>query len=140
MANRLKLTPKKKKEFVEQLKKTANVSLAANACNVKKQTLYNHKKSDSQFSEAWDEAVEEAIDMLEAEAQRRAFMGCDEPVYQGGKNVGVITKYSDVLAMFLLKAYRPEKFRERFDMTSGGKRLKNQSVIVLPQKEEGTDE
>ncbi len=42
---------------------------------------------------------------------RRAVDGVDEPVYQGGKKVGSITRYSDTLLIFLLKANR-DKFRQ----------------------------
>ncbi len=52
-------------------------------------------------------------DLLEDEAVRRAKDGVEEPVYQGGKLVGHVQKYSDTLLIFLLKGAKPEKFRER---------------------------
>jgi hypothetical protein len=33
-------------------------------------------------------------------------------VFQGGKQVGTVRKYSDTLLMFLLKGIRPQKWRE----------------------------
>ena len=53
-----------------------------------------------------------ATDTLEMEARRRASLGVEEPVYYQGQVVGYVRKYSDVLLMFLLKAQRPEKFRD----------------------------
>ena len=41
-------------------------------------------------------------------------MGIDEPVYQGGALVGTRRFFSDTLAIFLLKAHRLEKYRERY--------------------------
>ena len=46
------------------------------------------------------------------EARRRAVTGIDKPVFFKGEVVGSITKYSDSLLMFLLKAHRPQKFRD----------------------------
>src|SRR5262249_4954507 len=55
-----------------------------------------------------------------AEMRRRALVGWDEPVYQGGKLVGHIRKFSDTLLIFALKAERPEKYRERYEPRSEG--------------------
>jgi len=40
---------------------------------------------------------------------------CGKPVYHGGKRVGFIREYSDVLLIFLLKGLRPAKYRERVE-------------------------
>lgn len=71
----------------------------------------NRRHRDEKFARAWDAALEAATDVLEKEAVRRAVQGVDEPVYQGGKQVGSITRYSDTLLIFLLKANR-DKFRQ----------------------------
>ena len=52
---------------------------------------------------------------MELEARRRAVKGTDKPVFQRGEQVGTIREYSDTLLMFLLKANKPEKFRDNFD-------------------------
>lgn len=49
---------------------------------------------------------------LEDEAHRRAFEGVDKPVFYQGDECGTIREYSDTLAIFLLKAHNPEKYRE----------------------------
>jgi hypothetical protein len=61
-----------------------------------------------------------AADALEAEAWRRAVAGVREPIVSGGKVVRdddgqpiAIRRYSDNLLFALLKARRPEKFREQ---------------------------
>jgi hypothetical protein len=58
-----------------------------------------------------------ALDLLEKECVRRALVGWKEPVYQGGKELGTIRKFSDNLLIFLLKGKRPEVFRERHELT-----------------------
>lgn len=116
-------TPEKKEKFLNALRKWPNVARAARLCGVSRQTVYNHRWNDEAFAAAWDEALVEGVDRLEEEAERRGFKGVLEPVYYKGEKVGSVRRYSDTLAIFLLKAYRPEKYRENIDITSGGKVL-----------------
>ena len=104
--------------FLDELRETANVTLAARAAGVTPGTVYKHRKDDVLFAERWEEALNEAVDMLEHEAHRRAFKGTQEPVFYQGAECGYVTKYSDGLTMFLLKAHRPEKYRERSQVDS----------------------
>ena len=75
---------------------------------------------DLDFAAAWEEAEERAVDRLEAEAWRRAVDGVPEPLVSSGKVVRdddgqplAIRRYSDTLMLALLKARRPEKFKDR---------------------------
>jgi hypothetical protein len=101
-----------KPAFLKNLATSANVSVACQRAGVSRSTAYRVRATDDEFAEAWEDAIDEAVDALEGEAHRRAVEGTLEPVYQGGKQVGEIRKYSDTLLIFLLKAHRPEKFRE----------------------------
>ena len=56
-------------------------------------------------------------DALEQEARRRALEGVEEPVFCRGERVGVIRRYSDALLILLLKAKRPEQFRDVVDLS-----------------------
>ena len=58
--------------------------------------MWLHK--DSEYATKVDQAMEEAVDVLEAVARKRAIVG------------------SDVLLIFLLKGHRPEKYRERHEV------------------------
>ena len=49
---------------------------------------------------------------------RRASEGTLKPVFYQGKMCGEIREYSDTLLIFLLKARRPETYRERSDINS----------------------
>jgi len=106
--------------FLEALAELGVVSYACKAARVSRSTVYERREKDAVFRAAWDEAAEIAADMLEQEAHRRAVEGTARPVYQGGKLVGAERQYSDTLLMFLLKARRPEKFRERVDLKHSG--------------------
>lgn len=120
MGSRTIWTAKKKARFLEALAETANVTLACKACNASRQSAYDRRAADPKFKEQWDVALEIGIAALEDEAHRRAFAGFDEPVFYQGKTCGHVRRYSDTLAIFLLKAHRPEKYRERFEHTGAG--------------------
>jgi hypothetical protein len=105
-------TPKKRKKFLDALRKCANVTHAARLVGCSRQAVYDARDNDPQFAEAWDNAVEEAIDAMEAEAERRACRGYLKPVFQNGKRVGHVREYSDTLLIFMLKAQRPRRFRD----------------------------
>lgn len=51
---------------------------------------------------------------------RRAREGVDEPVFYQGDECGSVRKYSDTLAIFLLKGAMPEKYRENTRMELTG--------------------
>jgi hypothetical protein len=105
--------------FLAALEASGNVSAAARRAATHRCTAYRHRQADPEFRAAWDEALEVAMDDMEAEARRRAVDGWDEPVFYEGKVCGHIRKYSDALIMFLLKAYRPE-FRDNDRVVHSG--------------------
>jgi hypothetical protein len=113
-------TPKKgrnelrqsRERFIAALRNTANVRASAQAAGVDRKTAYNWRNTSTAFAAQWDEAIEDAVDTLEAAAVKRARDGVEEPVYQGGEMVGTVTKYSDTLLIFLMKAHRPKMYRE----------------------------
>lgn len=74
---------------------TYNASVAAKGTGYDRGTIYRWAEVDAEFAAAWRDIHEEFTDLLEATAQARAITG------------------SDLLIIFLLKALRPEKFREQ---------------------------
>lgn len=113
-AERTPRTPKKtgRERFLEAIARTGNVKAACEAAKIGRRTAYDWRGADPEFAEAWDAAMEEAVDMLEAEGWRRAAKGVLKPVFQGGEKVGEIREYSDTLLIFLMKGHRPGRFRE----------------------------
>ena len=82
--------------FLDRLRNSGNIRLSCKAAGIPRRTVYNWRDKWSTFRTDWDDALEDACDALEAEAWRRATDGS-----------------SDRLLMFLLKAHRPNKFKER---------------------------
>jgi hypothetical protein len=95
------------------------VSRACEAAGIHRSTAYDTRKADESFHQEWKEAIETACDAMELEARRRAKDGIEEPVFYRGKKCGVIKRYSDQLLIFLLRANRPEKYRERISVYTG---------------------
>lgn len=93
--------------FLQLLSQSCNVTLSAKGAGVIPNTAYEHRKALPEFAAQWDQAKEEAIEILEGHAWSRA------------------SSTSDVLMIFLLKAHKPERYREQshLDVTSGGKPL-----------------
>lgn len=103
---------KKKDLFLEALARVGTVTHAAEAAGVSRSQLYRWREQDRAFAEDWEVALERSADVLEDEACRRALLGVETPVFHRGKVAGTVQKYSDNLLMFLLKARRPQRFRD----------------------------
>lgn len=99
--------------FLAQLNLAPNVAAACLAANISRQAAYRHKEQDPVFSEAWDQALEHAMDNAEGELYRRAVEGVTRPVYQGKEHVGDIQEFSDTLLIFMLKSRRRAIYGER---------------------------
>ncbi len=113
MANRTTRTPKKDEAFLAELAQTGNVGAAARQAGYGRTQLYQWRQAEAAFAEAWDDAVTEYTESLEAEADRRAVQGVVKPVFYLGETCGQIRQYSDTLLIFRLKALRPDVYRER---------------------------
>lgn len=79
------------------------------------------RERDPIFSQAYDEAMDDAADLLEAEAWRRALEGVPHPLLKAGQPVldpatGLpitVQRYSDPLLVMLLRGCKPAKFQRR---------------------------
>ena len=105
-------TPEKTTAFCAALAETCNVGKACAAAGMGRATAYAWRDDDSNFAAAWDKALKVGVSGLEDEAHRRGFDGTEEPVFHQGAQCGTLRKYSDTLAIFLLKAHNPDKYRE----------------------------
>ena len=105
--------------FLMRLAETGNVSAAARHAGRPRSYVYDCRRRDAAFGAAWADALEEAADRLELEALRRAVDGVDEDKFFQGAVVGQITRYSDNLLMFLLRARRPALFNRQMGPDDG---------------------
>lgn len=112
----------RKERFLRVLKETTNPTLAAESIGMSLKWLNKVRKKDSVFSALWEDAIEEGLDLCEAEIKRRGFDGYDEPVYFQGLLVDTQKKYSDKLAIEYMRANRPKKYRDHVtvDTNTGG--------------------
>ncbi|HVZ39480.1 MAG TPA: hypothetical protein VHI13_09395 [Candidatus Kapabacteria bacterium] len=112
--------------FLEVLARSGNVTLACYAAETDRQNAYQLRNRDADFRELWDAALEMAADRLEEEAWRRALEGVERYVVSQGKIVMgpdgkplIEEQYSDMLLDRLLRAHRPEKFRDSYGVVGG---------------------
>ena len=84
--------------FLEVFRSTCNVRLSADAAGIDRDTAYRRRQRDPAFAALWAQAEQDGIDVLEAEARRRGL------------------SQSDALLIFLLRAHRPDRYRERVDI------------------------
>ena len=117
--------------FLRVLARRGNVSDACRQANIERQTAYDRREAYPEFAQLWEEALKQASDSLEEEAWERATLGTDKPIFYKGEQVGAVTEYSDALLMFLLKGNKPEKFKERADITSGDKPLAPVAIVKM---------
>lgn len=80
--------------FLEALRTHGVISKAAESAGISRWTAYHYRSLDPVFAEEWEAALALGVDALEDVAKMRAFQG------------------SDLLLIFLLKAKRPEVYRE----------------------------
>jgi hypothetical protein len=99
--------------FLRELAQWGNVTTACRRTRIGRTAVYQAKDSEPAFKAQWDDALDQACDAMEEEARRRAVKGTDEGVFYKGRKVAKLLRYSDTLLIFLLKAHRPEKYREQ---------------------------
>ena len=100
MANKTIRTIATRTAFLSALAEGGNVRDACRRLGINRQSLYPWKANDPAFASDWDRALVLGAEALEDEARRRAKNG------------------SDILLMFLLRALKPEKFRDRIVVKS----------------------
>lgn len=111
------LTSPAKVAFILNLSLLGNRTRAAAATGVSTTTTWLWRRDDDVFRERYMEAMKIAAELHEDEMFRRASEGVLEPVFQGGRLVGSVRKFSDTLLIFALKGALPEKYKERVEHT-----------------------
>ena len=103
--------------FLRELALSGNITYAARQVGVNPATVHKARNGSKDFAAQFNQAMEEAVGILEIEARRRAVDGVDRPVFHLGEIVGHVREFSDTLLIFLLKAARPAKYRENVRVT-----------------------
>lgn len=122
--------------FLSVLADSANVSKAARSVSIARSWAYKCRENDPSFAEEWDAALEEAADKLEERAWGRANFENISYKFdkQGNPILHPITGEpyfehvgSDTVLLALLKAHRPEKYKDRSEITG-----KNGAPLMPP--------
>lgn len=103
-----------KQAFLDQFALHGNKSKAAKATGLKTTTINTWLSNDEQFADAYALALEEAADVLEDAAFKRAVDGVERKRFdKEGNLILTETIYSDSLLSKLLDGAKPEKFKQR---------------------------
>lgn len=89
--------------FLIKLRDSGNVRLSCQAAGVPRKTIYRWRHKWATFAAEWQEALDDALDLLEGMAWKRALV------------------ISDRLLMFLLKAHRPKLYNPPQQQEISGK-------------------
>jgi len=131
-----KIRHPKKRAFLAAMASTASVVRAAEIARVDRTSHYLWLKNDPDYAAAFEIARMQGVDVLEAEAVRRAHEGVSKPIFHGGKRaidvvqnpdgsvkrdsagkpIGIpaaVREYSDTLLIFMLKGRNPTVFGDR---------------------------
>jgi hypothetical protein len=126
-----KVTNGQLKRFIKALEKEPNVAAACRAAKIGIRTAYDYRDSEAPeytwFAEAWDEALELGLAELEGACYQRATKGVFAGYQATGKGELVkdpetgepikLYKFSDTIAIQLLKAYRPNVYGDKKEDT-----------------------
>jgi hypothetical protein len=110
------VTDRMRETFLAALEAGESVSAACLTAGIPRRSAYKLRQRDEAFALAWHDALEAGTDLYEDEARRRAIEGVEKPIMYQGKQVGSVREYSDRMLELILKARRPEKYRERHDV------------------------
>lgn len=111
-----RITPERWDKFVEAYRETGVMYQACEKVGISRRVVWDERARNPEFDAKMQEAKEDYTDTLERVTLARARDGWDEPVFHEGVICGYKRKYSDTLAIFHLKALRPEKYRDNINI------------------------
>ena len=85
--------------FLAMLRNSANIRLSCAEAGISRTIAYQHRDADAQFARDWDDALEDACDLVEAKARQLALEG------------------SERMIELILRAHRRRVYGERLDVT-----------------------
>lgn len=105
-------TPQRQRDFIAALADCGVVEQARQTVNMSRASCSRLRRESPAFAAAWEAAIAHAANGLVDIAFDRAFNGTDMPVFdKDGRRIASRRQHSDRLLMFLLRAYKPERFR-----------------------------
>lgn len=109
-------TPKARRDWkpawLTAFEQHGTVSAACSEVGVGRTTVYEARQQDEAFALAWHDLEEATTERMEREALRRGVEGVKSDIFYRDQVIGEETKYSDTLLIFMLKARKPDVYRE----------------------------
>src|SRR5208337_3960621 len=138
---RMHYSPEQRARVIEEFSNTGRIDLACSLAGVCPEAHYRWLKRHPAYKAAFQAALRQAVDLLEAEAWRRAHDGCERPVVSHGRIMEmqqrdqdgklkfdaddkpvmgplVVREYSDLLIQFLLKGRRREVYGDKTEFSN----------------------
>lgn len=105
-------TPVRQNAFIRALAETANVEEACAAVGMSPRSAYTLRaRADAgSFRQAWDLALDYAVNRLGDAMMGRALNGVAVPVFYKGEQIGERRRYDERLGMFILRARAPDRY------------------------------
>jgi len=104
-------------KFLYTYSETGNITKTCRLTGLTYERVSKRRKTDPAFNDAFLEAKELAIDMLEDEARRRGHDGIEKKIFHMGICVDIVKEYSDGLLKFLLQSLRRDVFGVKQEIT-----------------------
>lgn len=103
----------KQVEFLLAYLSSKSLLRAQRRAGVHRHSHYYWMEHDPKYPEFFRRARRIIADEVEEEAYHRAFVGTDWPIYYHGRIIGSYKIYSDKLAIFMLKTFKPEIYGDK---------------------------
>lgn len=107
-------------KFLAAFRDTGLVTEACEVAKVGRSTVYQERQRNEDFALAWADIELETTEAMEREAFRRGVEGVEKPMVSAGKLVTTVREYSDTLLIFMLKARKPEMYRDNVHVQHSG--------------------
>jgi hypothetical protein len=125
------------KRFLEVFRQTGIVRAAAEAAGVDRTMAYKLRDKNPKFAAEWDKAILESTELLELHCLQRATQGETEEVWmntkEGPKKVSTKKVKSDRLLEFMLRARKPQIYRDNVNAEITGPNGTPLAPVVIPQ-------
>ena len=127
-------TPEVQRRFIEALAYTGLVAAAAQEVDMSVTSCYRLRRAagSESFARAWRAALVTAAERVVDLAFERAIEGDEIPVFHDGRRIGSRRRYNDRMAMFIMRAYLPERFRHAHESTRSPNEAPALREIPLP--------
>ena len=110
------MTRRRQCKLLEAFRITGTVTVACTKVGIPRRNHYQWLADDQDYATAFRLADEEVTERLTSEAIERATVGAERGVYYKGTLVDTVRDKSDILLIFLLKARRPDLYRDHYDL------------------------